>query len=391
MYSQAVSSNATPVPRLDRLATLLRAEPDNLPLHRQCVELAMRDRQYERALELVDARLARHPAEAESLYARSNALIGLKRHADAIAVLKPLEDLGVAQLAVLRNLATCHYLLQQYEHARGYAERLIAAGETSAGTLHLAISSLHHLGNIDEARQLADAHVGTAENDGLLAGACAMVYIDSEDASRAAKLAAVALARNPDSIDGLVAQATLAAAELETAQAERQYLRVTELAPNNGRAWLGLGMLGMLAQDFGRAREWLARATQLMPGHLGSWHSLAWAHLFAGDTAGAEKYFAHALDLDRNFAESHGAMAAMLAMKGDRDGAEREIEIAERLDRNGASAQFARALLIGQVAGPESSREFVRNAVRGLSLRFEGKARAVLKELSTPPSRGPTQ
>jgi tetratricopeptide (TPR) repeat protein len=383
MYSQTVISTAAPLSRLDRLAALLNAEPDNLPLHRECVELAMRERQYQRALELVDARLALHPAEAEALFNRSNALIGLQRHADALIVLKALEDQGVAQLAVMRNIATCHYLLRQFENARAYAERLIAAGETSAGTLHLAISSLHHLGEIEAAVKLADAHHGAAEQDGPLAGVCALVYIDGDQSAKAGKLAAVALAHNPDSIEGLTAAATLASAALETEQAERQFGRIAELAPNNGRAWLGLGTLAMLAQDFNRARDCLAQATQMMPNHVGSWHSLAWTHLFSGDQAGAENYFAHALELDRNFAESHGAMAAMLAMKGDREGAEREIEIAERLDRKGASAQFARAILIGQVSGPDASREFIFNAVRLLSSRFSGKARTVLKDLTS--------
>lgn len=342
----------------------------------------MRGSDFGRALDLVDSRLSRHPAEAESLFARSNALIGLKRYEDALAVLKPLEDQGVAQLAVLRNMATCHYLLRNFENARAYAERLIAAGETSAGTLHLAISSLHHLGELDAAVKLADAHASTAEQDGALAGVCAIAYLDAENSAKAGKFAAIALSRNPDSVDGLIVQATLAAAALETEQAYRQYTRITELAPNSGRAWLGLGTLAMLAQDFVKARELLARAAQLMPANLGSWHSLAWAHLFSGDHAGAEKYFAHALELDRNFGESHGAIGAMLAMRGDRAGAEREIEIAERLDRSGASAQFARAMLVANAAGPEAAREFIRDSVRGLSLRFNGKARAVLKELT---------
>jgi tetratricopeptide (TPR) repeat protein len=377
-----VTQNAEAIARLDRLVPLLRGEPDNLSLHRECIALAMRGGDHTRALELIDARLARHPLEAESHFDRSNALIGLKRHEDALAVLKPLEEQGVAQLAVLRNIATCHYLLRNFENARACTERLIAAGETSAGTLHLAISSLHHLGEIDAAVQLADAHASTAEQDGTLAGVCAIAFLDAENSPKAGKFAAIALARNPDSIDGLIVQATLAAAALEVDQAYGQYTRVTELAPGSGRAWLGLGTLAMLGQDFAKARELLERATQLMPAHLGSWHSLAWAHLFAGDHAGAEKYFAHALELDRNFGESHGAMAAMLAMKGDRAGAEREIEIAERLDRAGASAQFARAMLVANASGPDAAREFIRDSVRGLSLRFSGKPRAVLKELT---------
>jgi tetratricopeptide (TPR) repeat protein len=367
--------------RLERLAPLLSAEPDNLPLHRECVELAMRGGEYPRALEFIDSRLARHPGDDESLYARANALIGLKRFEDAIAILKMLEEKGVAPVAVMQNLATCYFALRQFENVRAYGERLIAAGEKSGDMLQLTVCALHHLGDMDAAVKLADEHAAVAATHGRFAGSCAMVFLDMSDPSKAGKFAAVALSQDPDSIDGLLVQATLAATELEEEQAFRQYSRVLELAPQSGRAWLGLGLLAPLAQDFGRARELIARATALMPEHVGSWHALAWAHLFGGDAAGAEQHFAHSLELDRNFAESHGAMAAMLAMRGDRAAAEREIEIAERLDRKNSSSQFARAMLLAHSSGPEASREFIRNTVRMLAPQTSPRARAILKTL----------
>ncbi len=376
MLQSAVNSTS----RLDRLAPLLSAEPDNLPLHRECVALAMRGGEFPRALELIDARLARHPAEAESLFARANALIGLGRFEEAIANLGPLEEQGVAPASVLQNLATCHFALRQYENARAYGERLIAAGEKSGDVLQLTVAALHHLGEMDAAVELADDHAEVAATHGRLAASCAMVYLDTNDSPKAAKYAAVALAQNPDSLEGLLVQATLAASELETEQAYRQYSRVLELAPQSGRAWLGLGMLATLAQEFGRAREILARATELMPQHVGSWHALGWAHLFGGDPAGAEKHFVHALELDRNFAESHGALAAMLAMRGERAAAEREIEIAERLDRKNMSSQFARAMLLGNT-DPVAGREFIRDSVRHLSRQLSPGPREVLQQL----------
>src|SRR4051812_36731407 len=106
--------------RLERLLPLLQAEPENLPLHRECVELAMRGGEFPRALEFIDSRLARHPGEAESLYARANALIGLRQFADAIAILEHLEEKGVAPVAVMQNLLTCHFALQQFATARTY-------------------------------------------------------------------------------------------------------------------------------------------------------------------------------------------------------------------------------------------------------------------------------
>jgi tetratricopeptide (TPR) repeat protein len=368
--------------RLEKLVPLLRSDPDNLPLHRECMELAMRGREYARALDLVDARLTRHPVEAESLYSRTNALIGLGRHAEALVILKQLEDQGVSLEAVWQNLATCHFKLEQFENARAYAEKLLAATSPSANTLFIALTSLHQLGEMDEAVKLADAHAEFAESDGTLAGAYALMYLDAEQTPKAIKFADIALVKNPDNICGLLVKASEATAELDTEVATRQYSRVLELSPEAGRAWLGIGLLTMLSGDYAKAQEQLARATQLMPTHLGSWHSLAWAHFFAQDLAGAEKYFAHALKLDRTFGESHGAMAAMHAIKGDIASAEREIEIAERLDRRGGSAQFARAMLVARSQGPEASRQFIRTAVRALATRASGKPRDVLMKLT---------
>ena len=368
--------------RLEKLAPLLKFDPDNLLLHRECVALAMQGGEYARALDLVDARLTRHPSEAESLFARTNALIGLGQHADALPLLQSLEEQGIARPAVLQNLATTHYALRQFENSAAYAQQLIAAGEKSPGVVHLAVSSLHFLGDVDAAAKLADEHLSLAQSHGPLAGACAILFYDVEQPEKAAKLAAVALAQNPDSVDGLIVEAALAAGELENDQAFRQYTRVLELSPGVGRAWLGLGLLAMLTQDFAKAKELLGRATELMPQHLGSWHSLAWAHLFSGDRAGAEKYFKHVLDLDRNFSESHGAMAAIHAMKGERAAAEREIEIAERLDRNGGTAQFARALLLEGEKGAAAGREHIFRSVAKLATRGKGKPAAWLADVA---------
>lgn len=370
--------------RLEKLVPLLQFDPDNLPLHRECVELAMQGGEYARALDLVDARLTRHPVESESLYSRTNALIGLGRHAEAIEILKTLEEQGVAQEAVWQNLATCHFAQEQYENARAYAEKALAVAGPSPNVLFIALTSLHQLGEMDEAVQLADEHAGMAEKDGRLAGALALMYQDAERNAEAVKFADIALAKNPDNICGLLVKATVAAADLDSEAATRQYSRVLELAPDVGRAWLGLGLLTLLSGDYPKAQEQLSRATRLMPAHLGSWHSLAWAHFFAQDVVGAERHFAHALELDRTFGESHGAMAAMYAIKGDIASAEREIEVAERLDRRGNSAQFARAILVARAQGPEASRQFIRHAVRLLAKQIGGRPSEVLMKLTEP-------
>jgi tetratricopeptide (TPR) repeat protein len=380
-YAAAMNHTADPAARLERLEPFLRSDPDNLPLHRECVDLAMQGRAFERALELVDARLSRHPAESEAQFARSNALIGLKRYDEALGILKALEAQGVTAAGVLSNLTLCHFALRNYANSRAYAEQLLAAGQVHPDTVRMAVSSLHHLGEMDAAVALADQHAALGEQHGALAGVFAMAYLDANDAAQAAKYAAIALRHNPDSIDGLVVSATLAASQLEAEKATRQYARVVELAPRNGRGWLGLGLMAFQYMDFPRAREFLQRGLADLPDHVGSWLALGWSHLVTGEVDPAEKYFQHALELDRNFAECHGAIAAIHALRGERATAERHIEIAERLDRTGLSVHYAHAVLKGIDGGKDVARQYILDTMRRSAPRM-GKAGEVLEKIA---------
>jgi len=156
------------------------------------------------------------------------------------------------------------------------------------------------------------------------------------------------------------------AARMHTAHAREQYEKVLQLAPGNGRAWVGLGVLALLRRDLTTAQSSLKRGLELMPGHVGSWHVLAWAHLTSGDLGAAEQVFRHALDLDRNFAETHGGLASVAALKGDSATAEEGIERALRLDPKCLSAQFARSVLLSR-SGGSAGRDLVRQTMRSLS------------------------
>jgi Tfp pilus assembly protein PilF len=141
---------------------------------------------------------------------------------------------------------------------------------------------------------------------------------------------------------------------------------VAELAPENARAWIGLGTAALLNQDLKTASTALRRGLENMPSHVGSWHVLAWTELVSGNLAEARRLFERSLELDRNFSESHGGIAAVAALGGDRATAEREIEVANRLDPECLSAKFAQSVLLRAAGDPHSSRELVRSTIAGL-------------------------
>lgn len=332
---------------LQSLLSMLKTDPANSALRSHCVKTALALNEFELAQQLVDSRLREAPADPHALFDSATILIARKQYADAVPQLGALLANGHRHAAILMNLGLCHYILKDFQAARPPLSEAYERGERSPGLLRLLVSTLHHLGMLDEAVALADAHADMAKQDGPLAGVYALAYLDDEQAAPAARWAHTALEHNPRSVDGLVVQATLRIAQMRTAEAKREFEQALELAPEAGRAWLGLGTLALLEKDLEGAKRLLGKAIEYMGSHVGTLHMLAWTHVAAGDLASAEQIFQQALALNRNFAETHGGLAAVAAFRGDRETAQRAISVAVRLDPECLSAKLAQAVLIG--------------------------------------------
>ncbi len=360
---------ATPGERYQRLRHLFESDRSNPRLRRDTLDAATAAGDFDYLRDEADRALAAAPGDPAAIFDAATARIGLREYDVARNLLSPLQALDPTPPAVHTNLALCHYCLRDFDAARAAATKAYESGARDAGTLRLLVSSCHHLGLMDEARAIADENEAAAREDGPLAATYALMYLDADDGRSAFRWAKSALARNPDSVDALVVDATVATAQMDLARAERHYSRVLELAPRTGRAHLGLGTLAMLSRDLAGAKQHVIRALDELGGHVGTWHLLAWAHLMSGEMGEAEKAFQQALELDRNFAETHGGLAAVAAIRGDRATAERELEVARRLDPQCLSAHFAQSVLEGNAGDPVKARQTILDAATGLSGR----------------------
>lgn len=371
--------------RYQRLRRLYETDRRNTRLRRDCLDAAVAAGDYEYARDEADLALAAAPGDPTALFDAATARIGLREYPLARDLLERLQALDPVPPAVRTNLALCHYCLRDYEAASRAAVQAYGDGARDAATLRVLVSSYHHLGKVDEARAIADDNDAAARGDGALAGTYALLYLDADDARSAFRWARAALARNPDSLDALVVDATVATAQMDVARAERQYTRVLELAPRSGRAHLGLGSLAMLNQDFAGAKQHVARALDEMGGHVGTWHLMAWAQMMSGDLGEADKALQQALELDRNFAETHGALAAVAALRGDRAAAERCIAVARRLDSASLAAIFAQSVLDRSAGEPDKARQAIMDAAAALSGRHgNALARLIDKVMRRP-------
>jgi tetratricopeptide (TPR) repeat protein len=343
--------------------------------------MAVRD--YAQALALADQALVQSPADPAARFARANALIGLHEYAEAIAVLRSILEQDADNLAVHQNIGLCYYLQAQYESARPFLAQVYSAGIRTADLLRLLIPTLHHLGLVDEAVQIANDNPEPGKSNPALAGTYSLLYLDADDPAQAARFSARALAENPDSIDGLVVQATLRTGRLDCERARKQFERVIEIAPNNGRAMVGMGMLSLLNQDLVEGGRWLARGIEQMPEHAGSWVALGWVQLLQGDLAAAESSFRQVIELDGSFAEGHGGLASIMALKGDRPACEHLIQIAERLDPKGLSAKYARSVLMRGAGNAEQASLLLRQTLAGLAPGDGGPLSQLINKLTS--------
>jgi Tfp pilus assembly protein PilF len=352
--------------RLGQLQQLLKADPGNQRLARECVELALACGDYDFVLHRTQQVLSGSPQDLTASFDRATALIGKRDYAAAVGMLREITALQPELLAAQINLGLCYYLLKQHAAAQMPLEVAYRAGERSSGLLRLLVSTYHYLGLLNEAIAVARENPQAAAADAALAGVYALAYLDANQAQSAAKWATIALAADPDCIDGLTVQATLDASRRHVAHARERYERVLQLSPENGRAWVGLGTLALLERNLPRALELLTRGVELLPTHVGSWVVLAWVHLFSKDLDSAEKVLRKAAQIDRNFSEVQGGLAVVAALRGDVQAAQRGIEVALRLDPKCLAAQFARSVLISRSGDPDGGREVIRKAVSGL-------------------------
>ncbi len=380
--SASSTAQGSAADRFARLRGLLSADPSNARLRRDCLQAALAAGEHEFVRSDAEQRLAANPVDAEALFDRANALIGARQFADALAVLDEVDRIQPGIGAVMVNRALCHYALDDYAQAHAAAKACYDAGDRSAAVLRLLVSSGHHLGRYDEAVGFAEANTAAAEADGPLAGTYAVLYMDEGNERQCARWAATALRLNPDSIDGLLVQATLRTGQLDTAGARAQFEQVLARAPELGRAWIGLGALALQEQDFEGAKRLLRQGLQFMPEHVGSWHMLGWVHLITRELDDAQRVFEHALALDRNFAESHGGLACVAALRGDREAAERLIRVAQRLDPKGLSAAYARSVLAGLAGDQAGASQIILDTVTRLSPRDGGMLSQVVRKIT---------
>ncbi|RYY95984.1 MAG: hypothetical protein EOO24_21905, partial [Comamonadaceae bacterium] len=341
--------------RAERLAAYLDEDPANPLLLADACDAAMAAGFHAAADGYIRTAEALGLAPAEWTFRRARLCIVQRRLDQAAALLAPLQADANAHPAVAHDLAYVRLLQGAPQACREIVGPWLAQGIAHGPDLHEALQVLwlratHHLQLLEEGWHWAQAEHAAQRLQPAACGVASLLALDLGRFDDARSLADAAIGVRPAQVEALVARATVALGDRDTAGATDLLRRALACNPEDGRTWSALGLCSLQARDLPLAQSRLERAVRTLPGHVGTWHALGWARLLQQDAAGALAAFREALRLDRNFAESHGAVGLVLALTGDREGATRHLDLAGRLDPSNVTGRYARALLAGEGA-----------------------------------------
>jgi tetratricopeptide (TPR) repeat protein len=335
--------------RLDKLALYLAADPDNLALLAEAIDVALTAGALPAASRYLARALALAPHDPFIVARQGHLLLGEHCWEEAAELFAGLLS-AKADAILAYNAAYARFQLGQYEQASMML--LPFADQCDPVAMILLLRALHRSHQLELAIDLISRQEARLGGDSGFLAAASLVHVDGGDMRLAQRLSERALAAGTRPLEAVVSGATFYLSEGDAGQARAMFDEAVAINPRDGRSWFGLGVASLLAGDFTRGAEQLTRALEFIPEHIGSWHALGWCQLFAGHIELAEAAFRQALALDRNFGDTHGALAVVAALKHEPQTAQASVDRALGLDPDGLAARYAQMILGGQTADP---------------------------------------
>lgn len=349
-------------PRLERLLSFLKHDPDNERLRSDAASIALDERQFALATELLDN------ADGSPMLLNLKGLkaIVCEQFEEAATIFEKLRSHGEDNPAIRFNLAWARAMLGSFE------ETVALLDEESVGVSPrgpaLKIEALHHLGRHEEGLARGQILAEHYPDNQALMGALAALAMDAGELALAQDYAT----RAGDTPEGLAARGMFMLDEGDAADALVLFDRALTQKPRSARAWIGRG-LGLLATDrAAEAAEAIEQGAQLFEDHLGSWIAAGWGYFTNKDYPKARQCFERARDIDPNFAESHGGLAVLDVMDGALESATRNCEIALRLDRACLGGALAKSMLLER-EGKSAAAQKIRDLALSLPVGSDGK------------------
>lgn len=301
------------------------------------------------ALWLADLVLLQQPDSLPARALKVQALLDLKRTAEARRLLLPLLRTTPGESELWRLLAAVSAQRGRIMLARRALGSALRRDPDNVAALRTLGWLAREQGDLPAAVQAIQRVLERLPDDAAAQIQAAFVFAAANDLPRAAELAQTALARDPQQVDAWRALAEVRLRQRRLSEAETAIETALQLAPERSDSLRQLGWIRLADRRPGQAQLTFLRLCELTPDSPLPWLELAEAHLRSGD-------FERGVAAVDTVLERQPAHAAALRMKarlltegsaGWPDGAGRALSLCHRLSGAEAAAILTRLVGLG--------------------------------------------
>src|ERR1044072_4410042 len=237
---------------IEKHESYIKADPHNALLWVAMGDLYHRAGRLEEALASFERSQLEAPESPAAKSRIASVRISQHRFAEAESILRELAGAQPDSAALLYNLGLTQFYQDKWREAQaGFAWGLARGVHTGA-----------EIASRDRRRPQPPADHGRAY--------LALLEMDDGNLARAQELAQDVLARDPENLHASAVGGSNWVGKQDRGAAGRFFGRILERQPQNGRAWLGMGLVRLYQQKHADAITALDEAGRLMPDNSGT-------------------------------------------------------------------------------------------------------------------------
>ena len=340
-----MNTEQTNLSTITRFESYLRDDPTNTRLWIEVGDLYHQAGRFDEAQACFEKVLILDPLHSIAISRLAGVCLSQHRFAEAEQLFQNILNEDQDNASLSHNLGLALFYQHKWEEAEQRFAHADRCGLTAPANLAYWARSLHYQEKLAEATSIAQRwqdNTHTTESKGYLA----LLAMDSGNMAQAELLALETLAIDPSNTDAATVAGTAAIEQQRIEEGSRYFQNVIDAKPDQGRAWLGMGLTHLYESRHEESIDSLKQAATLLPGNAGVLVTLGWVHINTKRMPEAEKIFRQAVDMDRNFAEAHGGLAVSLVFQQKLTEARDEVKRATKLDPKNFGAIYANAILL---------------------------------------------
>lgn len=291
-------------------------------------------------LELLDAKIKKHPKEAELYYQRGEILLKMKRSNLAINDFKKACNLDKKEVRYYTALGDAYFSNGDAGESYKILQQALTIAPDNMEALLKMSEITFYSKDYDRAMETLNKVTEKDPNNKTAFFMKGFIYKETGDTANAVFYFHKLIELYPDYEPAYEELGVLYADHKNPKMAEEYLSTALQLNPKNTNAMYALAMMYQSMEEADKANDYYVKILEVDPQNASAWHNRGYIEMvYYEDYDAAIDFFSKAIDADSQYIEAHINRGTAYELKGDRHNAHLCFQAALQIDPTNAKAK----------------------------------------------------